>query len=75
MKPAESSTRQILQQIGLIPVLHARSVDEGHALADAMMAVGSDLVTALLSKKASPNPSLIPPAFLEIIRVTRESAA
>lgn len=50
MKQAEaSSTGQILEQIGLIPVLRARSVDEGQALVDAMMAGGVTVVEVTMT--------------------------
>lgn len=50
MKQAEaSSTQQILEQVGLIPVLRARSFDEGHALVDAMMAGGVTVVEVTMT--------------------------
>ncbi|MGC1362046.1 MAG: bifunctional 4-hydroxy-2-oxoglutarate aldolase/2-dehydro-3-deoxy-phosphogluconate aldolase [Silvibacterium sp.] len=51
MKAAESSllTKQTLEQIGLIPVLRARSVEEGHSLVDAMMAGGVTVVEVTMT--------------------------
>lgn len=44
-----SSTQQILEQVGLIPVLRARSVDEGCALVDAMIAGGVTVVEVTMT--------------------------
>lgn len=51
MKPAQSSsqTKQKLEQVGLIPVLRARSIEEGHALVDAMMAGGITVVEVTMT--------------------------
>ncbi len=42
-------TKQKLEQVGLIPVLRARSLDEGHALVDAMMAGGVTVVEVTMT--------------------------
>ena len=51
MKPAQSSSliKQKLEQVGLIPVLRARSIEEGHALVDAMMAGGITVVEVTMT--------------------------
>jgi 2-dehydro-3-deoxyphosphogluconate aldolase / (4S)-4-hydroxy-2-oxoglutarate aldolase len=49
-QPAESFlTKQRLQQVGLIPVLRARSLEEGHALVHAMMAGGVTIVEVTMT--------------------------
>jgi 2-dehydro-3-deoxyphosphogluconate aldolase / (4S)-4-hydroxy-2-oxoglutarate aldolase len=45
----ESSTKQTLEQVGLIPVLRASSIKEGHALVDAMMAGGVTIVEVTMT--------------------------
>ena len=42
-------TKQTLEQIGLIPVLRASSVQDGHALVDAMMAGGVTVVEVTMT--------------------------
>jgi 2-dehydro-3-deoxyphosphogluconate aldolase / (4S)-4-hydroxy-2-oxoglutarate aldolase len=50
MKQAETSwIKQNLEQIGLIPVLRARSVEEGHALVDAMIAGGITVIEVTMT--------------------------
>lgn len=51
MKPTEGSiqTKQTLERVGLIPVLRARSIAEGHALVDAMMAGGVTVVEVTMT--------------------------
>jgi len=48
-KESSQSTKQILERVGLIPVLRARSLDEGHALVDAMMAGGVTVVEVTMT--------------------------
>jgi len=43
------ATKQTLEQVALIPVLRARSLDEGHALVDAMMAGGVTVVEVTMT--------------------------
>lgn len=47
--PSTSQTKQTLERVGLIPVLRARSLDEGHALVDAMLAGGVTVVEVTMT--------------------------
>jgi 2-dehydro-3-deoxyphosphogluconate aldolase/(4S)-4-hydroxy-2-oxoglutarate aldolase len=46
---SSSQTKKALEEIGLIPVLRARSLDEGHALVDAMLAGGVTVVEVTMT--------------------------
>ena len=43
------STQQIIERVGLIPVLRAKSVAQGHAVVDAMMAGGVTVVEVTMT--------------------------